>query len=122
MTARGFAGPSKNFSPPGESSRFAMHCAAPGTGRSANSLMIVSGWPIPLRPQDRSGSLPAAKSRMAPHEARHQNLKSRSASAKCKAVAYGHDFFSGVVFGHYPGPRGGTGNIIVVNIKVHHKI
>ena len=43
MTARGLAGPSKNFSPPGESNKLAMHCTADGAGRSPSSLMIVSG-------------------------------------------------------------------------------
>ena len=51
ITARGLAGPSKNFSPPGESSRLAMHCTAAGPGVSPRSRMIVSGWPMPVSPQ-----------------------------------------------------------------------
>ncbi len=51
MIARGFAGPWKNFSAPGESSRLAMHCTAAGAGRSLSSRMMVSGWPMPVRPQ-----------------------------------------------------------------------
>src|SRR5438477_2621671 len=47
ITSRGLAGPSKNLRPPGESSRFAMHCTAAGAGLSPRSLMIVSGWPMP---------------------------------------------------------------------------
>jgi aryl-alcohol dehydrogenase-like predicted oxidoreductase len=43
IIARGFAGPWKNFRPPGESSRLAMHCTAAGAGRSPRSSMIVSG-------------------------------------------------------------------------------
>lgn len=41
----------KNLRPPGESSRFAMHCTAAGAGLSPRSLMIVSGWPMPVSPQ-----------------------------------------------------------------------
>ena len=51
ITARGLAGPSKNFRPPGESSRLAMHCTAAGLGSSASASMIASGWPIPVSPQ-----------------------------------------------------------------------
>ena len=51
ITARGLAGPSKNFRPPGESSRLAMHCTAAGAGLSPSTLMSVSGWPMPVRPQ-----------------------------------------------------------------------
>src|SRR5262245_11622724 len=51
ITARGLAGPGKNFSPPGESSKFAMHWIAAGVGRSASTLISVSGCPMPVRPQ-----------------------------------------------------------------------
>ncbi len=51
ITARGLAGPSKNLRPPGESKRLAMHCTAAGAGVSPRSRMIVSGWPMPVRPQ-----------------------------------------------------------------------
>src|SRR5215469_9621141 len=50
IMARGFAGPRKNFSPPGESSRLAMHCTAAGAGRSLSRLMMMSGWPMPVAP------------------------------------------------------------------------
>jgi len=51
ITARGLAGPSKNFSPPGESSRLAMHCTAAGAGCSPSTLISVSGSPMPVMPQ-----------------------------------------------------------------------
>ena len=51
MISRGFAGPSKNFSPPGESSKLAMTCTAEGFGASASTFKIASGWPIPVTPQ-----------------------------------------------------------------------
>jgi hypothetical protein len=46
---------------------------------------------------------------------------SRSALPNCRAAAQGHDFFSRVVFGHYPVPLGGTEKVSELTTNVNYK-
>ncbi len=62
MISRGRAGPSQRCIPPGESSRFVMHCATAGAAGPARTSRTASGNPAAVMPQARARPLATMRS------------------------------------------------------------